>query len=170
MAKTWLLIALLTFSLFQARAQTADSSDRVLIYFVTHPGGLMTGVGRFFAFRSDTFCVWNNKGWLSDPKEGVDTTYYTLTNIEKDSILKILKSPDTLKSAFNPCIMDGLILWFSYEKANKKYTAWVSNAYDNKLFTFIDIINKYVPKQFRIPYDKDELIRITTECYTNLHK
>jgi hypothetical protein len=163
-------MALLTFSVFQVRGQGVDSNDIVSIYLVTHPGGLMSGDGRFFILKSDTLSVWNNKGWFSDPNEGFDTADYALTNSEKESILKILKSPDTLKSAFNPCIMDGLILLVSYEKNNKKHSAWISNAYDDQLFTFVDIINKHVPEQIRIRYDKDELIRMTTECFANLHK
>ena len=130
----------------------------------------MSGDGRFFTFKSDTLYAWNNKGWFAGPDERFDTVHYALTNNEKESILNILKSPDTLKSAFNPCMMDGLILSVSYEKSNKWHSVWISNAYDDKLFTFIDIINKYVSDQFRIRYDKDELIRMTTDCLTNLHK
>lgn len=100
---------------------------------------------------------------LVSPEDGFDTAYYTLTSSEKESILKILKSPDTLKSAINPCIMDGLILSLSYEKGNKKHTVRILNDYDDKLFTFIDIANKYIPERFRIRYDKNELIRMTTE-------
>lgn len=170
MSKTSIFGVLLTLSIFQVCGQTADSNGIVSICFVTRPGGLITGDVRFFSFKADTLSVWNNKGWFSGADARFDTAYYALTNGEKENILSILKSPDTLKSAFNPCILDGLILAITYEKNSAKHSVWISNAYDDKLFIFIDIINKYVPEHFQIHYNKDELIRETKECFTSLQK
>ena len=170
MSKTSIFSILLTLSIFQVCGQTAESSYSVSIYLVTRPGGLITDDGRLFSFKADTLSVWNNKGWFSDSDTKYDTAYYTLTNDERDSILRILKSPDTLKSAINPCILDGLILSIFYENDSAKHTVWISNAYNAKLFTFIDIVNKYVSEHFRIYYNKDELIRKTNECFTSLQK
>ena len=102
MSKTRILAVLLTIPLFQVRGQGVDSNDVVSIYFVTHPGGCH------------------------------DTAHYTLTDSEKESISRILKSPATLKSAVNTCIMDGLISSISYEKADKKYSALILNAYESQ--------------------------------------
>jgi hypothetical protein len=170
MTKISTLAILLALSTFQVCGQTANSSYVVSTYFVTHPGGLITGNGRLFSFKADTLSVRNNKGWVSYSDAKYDTACYKLTNNKRETILRLLKSRDTLKSAINPCLMDGLVLSISYERGNAKHTVWISISYNDKVFIFIDIINKYVSNDFRIHYNKDELIRETKECFASLKK
>jgi hypothetical protein len=68
----------------------------------------------------------------------------------------------------NPCIIDGLILGISYRMGDAKHHVWISNAYDEKLFLFVDIINNHFPDDWRIRYNKAELIRETKRCFAEL--
>jgi hypothetical protein len=158
MSKISALAILLSLSTFRVCGQATDSNSIVSIYFVTRPGGLISGDVRFFSFKGDTLSAWNNKGWFSSSDAECDTAYYTLTNNEREGILRILKSPDTLKSAINHCMLDGLILSISYEKGNAKHIAWILNSYFEfriRIRGFPALTNLYLhnfvePRQLRI--------------------
>jgi hypothetical protein len=152
------------------RRQTDTSKYIAVVYFVTHPGGFLFGDGHFFAFNGDTLSVWDTYGKSAQFGTRYDTAYYKLTNNEEDSILQTIAPPDTLKSAVNPCIMDGFIFSVWYKSGGKEHVAWVSNAYDERLFLFVDVINRHVPENFKIHYDREGLITETQECLTRLHR
>jgi hypothetical protein len=144
--------------------QTARPGYRATIYYVTHPGGLLLKDGIFFNFHDDTLSACNPVRRDPSGNRVYDTTRYWLTKEEKNNIGDTIASIDTLKAIINPCIMDGLVFSFSYESEGVKHAAWVGNAYNSKIYLFVDIINRHVPESFRIRYDKEELIARQKDC------
>lgn len=82
-----------------------------------------------------------------------------LTNIEQGVKL------DTFKASYtNFCIIDGLILSFSFESAKFSKNVTVSNYYNASIANVIEFINKIAPKKYRIWYDKKILLKQQSEC------
>ena len=164
MPRAIIIAILLILSTIGVEGQVDYSNDIAAVYFMTRPGELIVGGGRFYIFKKDSLFVWNQKGWNSNSKPIYDTTYYPLTDKEGDSLFRIIHSSDTLKSAVNSCILDGLILEISYKSFTGIHTVGILNAYDDKLFMFVDMINRHVPENLTIHYNKKELEREAEEC------
>ena len=72
---------------------------------------------------------------------------------------------DTLKELYtNFCIMDGLILSFSFESARFSKEVTVSNYYNESIAEVIEFINKISPKRYQLWYDKKVLLKQQGEC------
>lgn len=114
-------------------------------------------------------------------KEGPYDFIYLAKNYSKDSVYikraltqseKILLAniehglePDTLKESYtNFCIMDGLILSFSFESAKFSKDVTVSNYYNGSIANVVEFINEIAPKKYRIWYDKKVLLKQQSEC------
>jgi hypothetical protein len=93
-----------------------------------------------------------------------DSVYFkrSLTQSEKTHLSDIENriNFDTLKNSYtNFCIMDGLILSFSFESAKFFKDVTVSNYYNESIANVVEFINKIVPKKYRIWYDKKVLLK-----------
>lgn len=114
-------------------------------------------------------------------KEGPYDFIYLAKNYSKDSVYfkraltrseKILLAnveqkvqSDTLEKSYaNFCIMDGLILSFSFESAMFSKDVTVSNYYNESIANFVGFINKIAPKNYKIRYDKKTLLKEQNEC------
>ncbi|SFT47355.1 hypothetical protein SAMN05216474_0755 [Lishizhenia tianjinensis] len=63
---------------------------------------------------------------------------------------------DSLKPQYtNLCIMDGMILHFHFEWADKKIGTTLSNYYLEKMRPFVEYVNSIVPTDYKIGYDKE---------------
>ena len=169
MSKIAVCIGLLLLSVFSGRAQTGKSDYFVFINVATQTGP--DGYdGQLFDIEGDSITVMNllKRALPSDTtqKNVYDTVYYSLSPGEKENIIATIKSIDTLKSPRNPCIDDGLRFFFSCGIGNSVQDANVINAYDEKIFYFVDIINRHVPKKYQIIYKKNQLIDLLKECET----
>jgi hypothetical protein len=159
-----LLILVLPWLHQDAAMRQADSDYVASIYLVTHPGGLIMGSGTFYDFNGETLTVRNFIKWLPDNKKMYDTTHYFLSAAERLHIVQDLQSIDTLKSTMVPCIMDGLIFHFASEMKGVQHSVWISNAYNDKIFLFVDIINSHVAREQYIHYNRNELINKMEKC------
>jgi hypothetical protein len=95
-----------------------------------------------------------------------------------DSILfqkKLLENPllirvqsmniDSLKPIYeNPCIVGGTEIFLIVKKGSKQKLIKLSN-YHHPLFgELIELINDYVPSEYKISYNKEELIEKYKDC------
>ena len=98
-----------------------------------------------------------------------DSVYFKRALTQSETILlanieQALES-DTLKESYtNFCIMDGLILSFSFESAKFSKDVTVSNYYNEGIANVVGLINKIAPKKYRIWYDKKTLLKQQSEC------
>ena len=79
-----------------------------------------------------------------------------------------MKSDSIHSSYDNMCIIDGCILYFQFEWKDKSKHVSVSNYYLDKLVPVIDYVNNKVPKEYRIAYPKDWLLKSQQGCKTVL--
>jgi hypothetical protein len=98
-----------------------------------------------------------------------DSVYYkrALTQNEKKLLVIIEQGLefDTLKTSYtNFCIMDGLILSFSFESSKFSKDVTVSNCYNESIANVVEFINKLVPNKYQIWYDKKILLKQQSEC------
>lgn len=114
-------------------------------------------------------------------KEGPYDFIYLAKNYSKDSVYfkralnqseKTLLAnvgqrieSDTLKTSYtNFCIIDGLILSFSFESTTFSKDVTVSNYYNQSIAYVVEFINKITPKKYRLWYDKKILLKQQSEC------
>lgn len=98
-----------------------------------------------------------------------DSVYYkrALNKNEKTLLANIGQriESDTLKTSYtNFCIIDGLILSFSFESSNFYKDVTVSNYYNESIANVVGFINKITPKKYRLWYDKKILLIQQSEC------
>lgn len=158
---------------FAAKCQNKPKYH-AFINFATSPGFLGFN-GRLFEFNNDSLLVMVRKGYKIGYKkykktvkkkyiDTYDTTRYILAKDEEDTIQKTINSIDSLASRFNFCIIDGLRFYFTCGIDKVSHGAWISNAYDPKIFLFIDILNKHVPEKLQVRYDREWLIKFEKQC------
>jgi hypothetical protein len=90
-----------------------------------------------------------------------------LNQSEKELLSKIEKriELDSLKESYhNFCIIDGLILSFSFESAKFSRDVTVSNYYNETIAFVIDLVNKMSPKKYQLWYDKKFLLKLQNDC------
>jgi hypothetical protein len=90
-----------------------------------------------------------------------------LDSLEEIGLYKIADAitNDTLKSQYtNLCIIDGTILHFHFEWADKNKATTLSNYYLDKMKPFVDFVNKNVPTKYKIYYDKVGLEKLMKDC------
>ncbi len=98
-----------------------------------------------------------------------DSVYFkrALTQNEKMALNNIEQSleSDTLKTTYtNFCIIDGLILSFSFESAKFSKDVTVSNYYNESIANVVQFINKIAPKKYQLWYDKKVLLKQQSDC------
>ena len=94
-----------------------------------------------------------------------------------DTVLKMnLKLNDTLKKLsntnldsleedyFNHCIVDGSQITVRLKKGNKKKEVHLSNYYQADIGLTIELINSLTPKEYKIWYNKKELLERMRIC------
>jgi hypothetical protein len=114
-------------------------------------------------------------------KEGPYDFIYLAKNYSKDSIyfkrvldqnekqflagIEQLVASDSLATIYtNFCIIDGLILSFSFESAQFSKDVTVSNYYNESIGRVVEFINKIAPKKYRLWYDKKILLKQQADC------
>lgn len=98
-----------------------------------------------------------------------DSVYFkrALTQNEKLALgnIELDIGSDTLKESYkNVCIIDGLVLYFSFESAEFSKDVTVSNYYNESIANTIRFINGIVPKEYQLWYDKKVLLKEQNEC------
>lgn len=98
-----------------------------------------------------------------------DSVYFRklLSQTEKELLSKIEKriELDSLEESYhNFCIIDGLILSFSFESAKFSKDVTVSNYYNETIAFVIDLVNKMTPKKYQLWYDKKVLLKQQADC------
>jgi len=167
MYKTATIFLFITSFVHPVTGQTNQSSYSAFINLATSPSVLGFN-GRLFKFHSDSLLVMDRSDYrqVNDSTyiDIYDTTYYPITDAEKQKIITTIKSVDSLESIYNFCMMDGLRFYFSCSYDSIEHHAWVSNAYDSRIFMFLDIINAHVPYDLQIRYNKDGLVNEEKKC------
>ncbi len=93
-----------------------------------------------------------------------------LDSLEKTNLYVIAStiSNDSLKSQYtNLCIIDGMILHFHFEWSNNEKSTTLSNYYLYKMNPFVDFVNRTIPQEYKIWYDKEELEKQMKHCPKN---
>lgn len=98
-----------------------------------------------------------------------DLVYFkrALTQSEKILLANVEQKvqSDTLEESYtNFCIIDGLILSFSFESAKFSKDVTVSNYYNESIANVLGFINKIASKKYKIWYDKKTLLKQQSEC------
>ena len=98
-----------------------------------------------------------------------DSVYFRkpLNDTEKELLSKIETRIefDSLKESYNNfCIIDGLILSFSFESAKFSKDVTVSNYYNGTIAFVLDLVNKMAPKKYKFWYDKKVLLNQQDDC------
>ena len=62
------------------------------------------------------------------------------------------------------CIIDGMILHFHFEWADKKNWTTLSNYYLEKMNPFVEYVNSIVPTEHKIGYDKEWCEEAMKDC------
>jgi hypothetical protein len=98
-----------------------------------------------------------------------DSVYFrkALNQAEKELLSKTEKriGLDSLKESYhNFCIIDGLILSFSFESVKFSKDVTVSNYYNETIAFVIDLVNKMSPKKYQLWYDKKILLKQQSDC------
>ena len=98
-----------------------------------------------------------------------DSVYYrkALNQVEKEIVSRIEKriGQDSLKESYNNfCIIDGLILSFSFESAVFSKDVTVSNYYNETIAFVVNLVNRISPKKYKLWYDKAILLTDQKNC------
>jgi hypothetical protein len=98
-----------------------------------------------------------------------DSVYFrkALTKAEKELFSKIEKRIElnNLKESYNNfCIIDGMILSFSFESSKFSKDVTVSNYYNETIAFVIELVNKMTPKKYKLWYDKKVLLKQQNDC------
>jgi hypothetical protein len=95
-----------------------------------------------------------------------DSLLYTTTDLPYEAIKKISQIKiDSLGVLYsNPCISDGDIKLYIFNKNGIKKKIQVENYYHNELSPAIEIINDIVPQNFKIYHNKERLIKNLEKC------
>ena len=94
----------------------------------------------------------------------------SLTTISKMYLSKFDKKYLKFKSLFmknhysNPCILDGLQLRMTLTKQDSVQKIGISNFYLPEFGLPISFINRMIPSDLRIPFDKEKLIEDLENC------
>jgi hypothetical protein len=112
----------------------------------------------------------NTKIHLTEEKITITTT------ISKDSITKNVNYSDTLQSISemdisklnnyysNACVDDGISITIQYRRNGYYKKVIVDNYYQNDISKIIEFVNSLIPKDYKIWYDKNELISEYEKC------
>jgi hypothetical protein len=109
--------------------------------------------------RSDINIVGMRKG------ENIDTVYKA--DLEGNATLKKLSNinVDNLQDGYlNRCIMDGSQVTVKLHKDGKSRTVHLSNYYQSDIGLLIELVNTLTPKEYKIWYDKDTLLKGQEGC------
>lgn len=94
-----------------------------------------------------------------------DTTHFALSALQEKEIIQTISSIQCMDNfVHDPRWIDGLRFIFSCRLDSVKHYTWISNVYNEKIAVFIEIINSYVPKEWQIWYDKNELLNASIDC------
>lgn len=181
-AETDLMVNALTETIVSRDSIWEIESQRIKDSLKLHP---YTGKFRFWISDIDKAGYSRNTYYITDDsiivKEGPYDFIYLAKNYSKDSVYfrkplnqtekellsKIEKriELDSLKESYhNFCIMDGLILSFSFESAKFSKDVTVSNYYNETIAFVIDLVNKMSPKKYQLWYDKKVLLKQQNDC------
>ena len=181
-AETDLMVNALTETIVSRDSIWEIEKKRIKDSLKLHP---YTGKFRFWisdidkaGYSRNTYCITDDSLLI---KEGPYDFIYLAKNYSKDSVYfrkplnqtekellsKIEKriELDSLKESYhNFCIIDGLILSFSFESAKFSKDVTVSNYYNETIAFVIDLVNKMSPKKYQLWYDKKVLLKQQSDC------
>ncbi len=104
------------------------------------------------------------RGELEDEK---DSILFVSKNLPKKSIRKLSKiNIDDLAVFYsNPCIADGDIKGYRFEKNGTVKNVQIHNIYHEELFQVNELINQVVPEKYKMGgINKDSLIKYQERC------
>jgi len=98
-----------------------------------------------------------------------DSIYFkrALNQKEKDLLSTIERriGADSLQATYtNYCIIDGLILSFSFESAKFSKDVTISNYYNGSIANVVEFINNVAAEKYQLWYDKKFLLKRQTDC------
>ncbi|TAH24789.1 MAG: hypothetical protein EAZ07_08725 [Cytophagales bacterium] len=138
---------------FELTVEEADySMSHTLIYVLTEKDLKIIS-------RSDFNIVGMQKG------ENMDTVIEM--ELKPNAVLQKLSNInlDSLEDGyFNHCIMDGSQITVQQTKGNKSKRIHLSNFYQADIGLLVELINSLTPKEYKIWYDKKELIERLRLC------
>jgi hypothetical protein len=129
-----------------------DTTHEVISYYVTQ----------------DSIIVKQAPGWDFSEKDKISYSS-KFDNQERADITNIAAtiSDVSIKSFYNnPCIIRGTTHEFSFNWTNHIKRTALSNYYLDEVSPFVDFVNKKVPLQFKILYDKAKLQNDLRNCST----
>ena len=93
---------------------------------------------------------------------------YELKEADKSLIFKLtneLRLDRKLEEIYiNTCLIDGLELYITFKYKGTEYSTYVNNYYEPSINTFVQIVNEFSPKEYRIWYDEIELKKQMKDC------
>jgi len=122
-----------------------------------------------YSVANDSIIIKDGSHLVYEGKDYVtDSVYFrkALSQNEKESLAELGKMRfDSLKNFYNnPCIIDGLLVFFSFKGPGIKKDIMVSNYYKAEIASIIDFINQISPKKYHIRYNKEQLLKSQNGC------
>ena len=127
-----------------------ESIHEVITYYVT----------------SDSIIVKQGAGWdfLERDKISYSSKFTSQEKADIDSLATTLRKASFKSFYYNPCIIHGVTHEFSFNWKGYTKRTTLSNYYIDDVNPFVNFINKNVPKEFEILYDKEKLQSDLKNC------
>jgi len=127
-----------------------DTTHEVITYYVTQ----------------DSIVVKQGAGWdfLEKNKISYSSKFTNQEKADIDSIAARLSNVSLRTFYYNPCIIHGVTHEFAFNWNSHIKRTTLSNYYLDEVNPFVDFINKKVPKEFNMLYDKEKLLTDFKNC------
>lgn len=142
-------------------AEALHGRDSLGVWIYNNQSIGIVGTDTRIRLNDDTLIVFSLPNQY-DPSHIATRRFDTIISEEqKQRVISIFSSIDSLESTyFNPAYLpfSGLRLDFNIVYKKKQLNTYIQNSYVAQPFSIIDILNKYLPHQYKICYDKEEMI------------
>ena len=137
---------------FWASSLVNDKTHEVITYYVTQ----------------DSIIVKEGAGWdfLEKDKIGFSAKFTKQEQVDINSIAATLNGVSLKSFYYNPCIVQGVTHEFAFNWDNHTKRTTLSNYYLDEIGEFVNFINKKVPGEFSMLYDKAKLQNDLKNCST----
>jgi hypothetical protein len=127
-----------------------DTAHEVMTYYVT----------------KDSIIVKQGAGWnfLERNKIRYSSIFTSQEKADIDSLATTLNKASFKSFYYNPCIIHGVTHEFSFNWEDHTKRTTLSNYYLDDVNAFVNFINKKIPKEFKILYDKEKLQTDLKNC------
>lgn len=127
-----------------------DSTHEVLTYYIS----------------PDSIIVKQGAGWdfLANEKIRYSSKFTVQERADIINVAAVLSKASFKSFYYNPCIIHGVTHEFSFNWKNENKRTTLSNYYIDEVNPLVNFINKKVPKEFEMLYDKEKLQNDLKNC------